>query len=532
MSKRKRDVLGQVGEAHGKAKRHATATAKACANANPNRFVSPATIQIITGSYDRVLHGITATIAQPSSVDSSVNSVAFADTFLFDAHTSAIRCLALSPPSTSKDSSHPQKVILASGSTDERINLYHLSATPPAADRNAAPIPTLAGRIITEDPKNRELGSLLHHSSTISALHFPTRSKLLSAAEDNTIAVTRTRDWTVLSSIKAPIPKALGRPSGDTAPLGGAPAGVNDFAVHPSMKLMVSVGKGEKCMRLWNLVTGKKASVLNFGKEILQGVEEGRWGSGEGRKVEWNGKGEEFVVGFERGAVVFGLDSKPRARILPSPLTKIHQFKYVPSSSEADKDDDPDVLAVSTEDGKIIFYSTTLSISSDLDSKKPGDAIPKCPVIGQLSSSKLLANGNGDQQPLGSGRIKDFEIMRISSPKTSDGDNLIIVAGSSDGAVRLWTLGTEELPSPPRVSATKPSQKGSIKGQDNSQSPVPLLGQIGQLLGTYKTDNRITCLKAFVMLDRGVEGDADNDGARGTEGSELDGESGSDGESE
>ena len=186
------------------------------------------------------------------------------------------------------------------------INLYHLSTTPPPKSPGPS-LPTLAGGAVKENPRNRELGSLQHHSAGITALYFPTRSKLLSAAEDCTIAVARTRDWAVLSTIKAPIPKAHGRPSGDTAPFGGTPAGVNDFAVHPSMKLMVSVGKGEKCMRLWNLITGKKAGVLNFGRELLQGVGEGKWASGEGRRVEWNSFGEEFVVGFERGCAVFGM---------------------------------------------------------------------------------------------------------------------------------------------------------------------------------------------------------------------------------
>ena len=258
------------------------------------------TLQIVVGTYEKVLHGLTASIKESDhpSIDDQ-HDVHFADTFLFEAHGSAIRSLAISPVSSSNGAAEKQKVLLASGGSDERINLYHLSAL--------SPTPSFADKNIKENSRNRELGTLLHHSSSVNALYFPTRSKLLSAADDNTLAVTRTRDWTVLSSIKAPIPKAYGRPSGDTAPLGGYPAGVNDFAVHPSMKLMVSVGKGEKCMRLWNLVTGRKAGVLNFEKELLEGIGEGRWGSGEGRKVEWNSIGEEFVVAFERGAVLFGL---------------------------------------------------------------------------------------------------------------------------------------------------------------------------------------------------------------------------------
>ena len=258
-------------------------------------------IQIVVGTYDKVLHGTIAS-AQGSS------DVEFLDNFLFEAHTSAVRCLALSPSSSSLNASEHQKIILASGGSDERINLYHIAASPPLRTDGKTPSArSLAGKEILQSPKNRELGSLLHHNSAVNALYFPTRSKLLSAADDNTIAVTRTRDWTVLSSIKAPIPKSQGRPSGDTAPLGGSPAGVNDFAVHPSMKLMISVGKGEKCMRLWNLVTGKKAGVLNFDKSLLQGIGEGKWGSGEGRRAKWNTAGEEFLIAFEKGAVLFGM---------------------------------------------------------------------------------------------------------------------------------------------------------------------------------------------------------------------------------
>lgn len=185
-----------------------------------------------------------------------------------------------------------------------------------------------------------------------SALSFPSRAKLLSASEDSTIAITRTRDWEPLSTIKAPIPKPQGRPSGDTAAPGEVPSGVNDFAIHPSMKLMLSVGKGEKCMRLWNLVTGKKAGVLTFSRDILSAVGEGRFGTGEGRRVLWDPEGEEFTVGFERGAAVFGIDCKLKAKVIPSPRTKIHQMHYLNGMGEKN------VLAVSTEDGRIMFWDT------------------------------------------------------------------------------------------------------------------------------------------------------------------------------
>lgn len=469
---------------------------------------SKPTIQIITGSYEKVLHGVTATLSlEPDSQSRDVVEVEFADNFLFNAHGSAIRCLAISPPSLSEDASRSQKAILASGSSDQIINLYHISTSSPQ-NRAVPSMPSLAGRRTTENVRNRELGSLQHHNSSINTLHFPTRSKLLSAAEDNTIAITRTRDWTVLSTIKAPIPKAQGRPSGDTAPYGGTPAGVNDFAVHPSMKLMVSVGKGEKCMRLWNLVTGKKAGVLNFERDMLRDVGEGRWGSGEGKRVAWNSLGEEFVVGFEKGAVVFGMvyyyrtpehrktssradlscqDSKPRCRILPSPMAKIHQLRYIelPTKSEPIME----FLAVSTEDGRIVFFSTKNEDANETTEAGSKPHLPTPGAVGQLG-------GKSDGM---SGRIKDFEILKFTTSGVPN-ERLLIVAGSSDGSIRLWTLDEARL-----RTAHEPEIGLLSSNGNDANSDVPQTRQVGKLLGTYETGNRITCLKAFLMTSPHVE---------------------------
>jgi protein MAK11 len=428
------------------------------------------TVQIITGSYERVLHGFAATIPRSlvtgqqdaTASETEKPKVDFTDTFLFNAHASAIRCLALSPLSE-----ETSKVMLATGSTDERINLYSLSTAPPVISKNQPKLPSLHGASITENPKNKELGSLLHHSSNITALYFPTRSKLLSAAEDSTVAITRTRDWTALSTIKAPIPKPQGRPSGDTAGPGEVPTGINDFAVHPSMKLMVSVGKGEKCMRLWNLVTGKKAGVLNFGRDILSAVGEGRFGSGEGRRVIWDKEGEEFAVAFERGVVVFNIDSKPKAKIAPTPRTKIHQMHYLPSEAL------PSILLVSTEDGRVLLYDTSNTSPADEDASKPKskDDVP---------ASRLVAQIGGPGAGI-SGRVKDFEILPLSA---TDSSNFLVITGSSDGTIRTWSLNAKDLKDDAKVE----------------QGKGFTAKQVGALLGTYKTGTRVTCLKAFTMI--------------------------------
>ncbi|KAF2793842.1 WD40 repeat-like protein [Melanomma pulvis-pyrius CBS 109.77] len=462
-------------------------TAPAATAARDGTIAAAATttsFQIITGSYEKVLHGFAAAIphtlvtgpALPD--DDTTPKVTFADTFLFAAHSSSIRCLALSPPSD-----ETSKITLATGSTDERINLYTLSTAPPTPSKSKPNLPSLNGTSIAENSKNKELGSLLHHSSSITALYFPTRSKLLSSAEDSTIAITRTRDWTPLSTIKAPIPKAQGRPSGDTAAPGEVPAGINDFAVHPSMKLMVSVGKGEKNMRLWNLVTGKKAGVLNFGRDILSSVGEGRFGTGEGRKVVWDTAGDEFAVAFERGAVVFGIDCKPKAKVLPAPRTKLHQMQYLPSEAY------PGTLLVSTEDGRVMLYDTSSTIAtapppppppsstSNTAAKEKDDAIPSCTLIAQIGGPAAGITG----------RVKDFSVLRISADQPSV---FLIITGSSDGTVRLWTIDMQNL----KASTVSEESKDGFTEKE-----------VGKLIGTYSTGTRITCLKAFEMTGKAEE---------------------------
>ncbi|KAJ9152079.1 Protein MAK11 [Pleurostoma richardsiae] len=471
MAKRKRDSASEQGKVKGET---AVKKTKESAVEQPGADTDqPFTIQIITGSYDRVLHGVTATI-EPGK-----DGVQFADTFLFDAHTSAIRCLALSPPSVPAPG-QSQKVLLATGGTDERINVYNISAHPPSKKSSDQQLlSSIASRPILENSKNREVGNLMHHSSKITRLAFPTRSKLLSSAEDSTIAVTRTRDWSLLSTIKVPVPKVMGRPSGDTAPMGGTPSGVNDFAIHPSMKLMISVSKGERSMRLWNLVTGKKAGVLNFERDVLQEIGEGRHTTGEGHRVVWGSspdEGDEFAVAFDREILVFGMDSKPRCRVIGNTQTKVHQLRYV----KVDEESETTVLAVSTEDGRILLFSTR---TKDLKSSGTGEKAPLLP------SARLIAQLGGKEGGV-SGRIKDFAILKAPS----DTNNWYIVSGSSDGKIRLWSVSRED------VSLEKKKKKAAGK-------------RIGKLLGTYESHNRITCLEAFVMIPRpeGVEDSEDED---------------------
>ena len=139
-----------------------------------------------------------------------------------------------------------------------------------------------------------------------------------------------------------------------------------------------------------------------------------------------------------------------------------------------------DVLALSTEDGRIIFYAindaTSLSEATDT-------SYSVCKPFAQLGGAEAGIPG----------RVKDFEILSLPSADKNI-KTLAFAAASSDGAVRIWTLDSTTL------QAAKDSQKAD-------SAPV----QVGDLAATHETGNRITCLAAFVMDEPG-EDDGEEDG--------------------
>lgn len=262
-------------------------------------------------------------------------------------------------------------------------------------------------------------------------------------------------------------------------------------------------------MRLWDLVRGKKAGVLVFERKVLEAVGEARFRGGEGRSVVWGRGGEEFAVGFERGVIVFGLDCAVRG-VVAVKGTKVCQIRYLPDGAEEGEDAEgdeeresrPGVLAVSTEDGRVLFYdtnpangtaiNTTTSTSPAIKKGKPDSPPP--PQLRLLAQIGTPTRGS---------RVKDFEIFAlppspsplatVSAGSPSKDTPYILVAGTSDGSIRLWSFKQSELQATTSGSAAAPSETGdATTGTKN---------QIGTLLGTYETGRRITCLAGFVMED-------------------------------
>ncbi|CAZ83961.1 unnamed protein product [Tuber melanosporum] len=449
----------------------------------------PLNFQVITGSYDKVLHGFIVTIPSSSPTSSTPSTslvpkendaislpATFTDSFLFTAHTAPIRTLTISPPSANI----LQKRILATSSADEHINLYTLSSTLPPI--NFQKLKKAASTLTASNPKNKNLGVLSHHLNTPTAIIFtPNRSKIITAGLDAQIHILRTRDWAPLSMLKCPKPKPKPinyatdygdgyGPRIDTfnseATYGGGAGGVNDIALHPSQKILLSVGKSTRQVRMWNLMTGRKAGVLALSREVVPPI----FGS-EGTKVVWSKTGEEYAIAFERGVVAFGMDSRPKSRIRTAPISKVHQIRYInlPTTITQNKKDteEEEVLTISTEDGRVLFYSTTDPES--LDSPN---------LIGFLGGRSIGMPG----------RVKDFITIAVRN-------NFYLITGGTDGVVRIWDLGKDS------EKDIQEMKKVRIDGGEGRQ--------IGCLVGIYETERRITCLGVMEMGGEGVEEEED-----------------------
>ena len=198
--------------------------------------------RIIVGSYE---HNILCL-----SLDLSLKTPLFTPIFHFQAHALSVKCLDVS------------KRYLVSGSNDEHIRIYDLQ-------------------------KRKELGTLLAHQGSITNLKF-SKSKtengdgegsnnkwLLSASEDNKIIIWRVKDWENFGTLKGHI------------------ARINDVDIHPSNRVAISVSE-DHSIRLWNLMTVKKAAVLKL-----------RNYSQNGQFVRWIGNGDYFAVALLNKVLIY-----------------------------------------------------------------------------------------------------------------------------------------------------------------------------------------------------------------------------------
>jgi protein MAK11 len=156
-------------------------------------------------------------------------------------------------------------------------------------------------------------------------------------------------------------------------------------------------------------------------------------------------------------------------------MSRLHRIQYLTVSGSQNGGTEP--LAVATEDGRVVFYSTQETRPPGPDD--PGSAIPVAQALAQLGG-----------KPCGlTGRVKDFAILHLTEPEPWS-DDLCVVTGGSDGAVRFWRVRRKEL---------EAGQPGSPSSHEDMLTNNLHPRSVGTILKTYDTGNRITCLVAFVM---------------------------------
>lgn len=185
-------------------------------------------------------------------------------------------------------------------------------------------------------------------------------------------------------------------------------------------------------------------------------------------------------------------------------------MRYVSLGSGSPSGGPPaEVLAISTENGRIQFYRSDSPAAAPKDEAaptRPAVEIPLAQPAGEIQNPRT-----GTAR-----RIKDFVILDVGS------EPALVVAAGSDGAIQLWSLDQSELL---RSSPADADENENVNGMSK-------VSAVGQLLGTYETGNRITCLGAFILQSGAAtisnESDtseddtreSDSDGASGNSASE------------
>ncbi|SCV02371.1 LANO_0F17304g1_1 [Lachancea nothofagi CBS 11611] len=336
--------------------------------------------RIVVGSYEHNLLCL--------SLNLSLESPIFTPIFHFQAHALSVKCLDIS------------KRYLVSGSNDEHIRIYDLQ-------------------------KRKELGNLMSHQGSITALRFSRGTKvvskaegeeiaeplgrgnskwLLSASDDHNLVVWRVKDWENFGTLK------------------GHLARINDFDIHPSNRIAISVSE-DHSIRLWNLMTIKKAGVLKL-KKYNQ----------NGQFVRWCGdNGEFFAVALTNKVLIYRTSTAKVHREIDTGKSSIMHM-------EIEMIDDQEHIVVGFGNGVVSMYST-----NELYSKKDEEEEDKGDEEDEEDEEDEDEEDEKKEAPISpvftlqghSNRIKDFKFY------TNEFGHYLVTI-SSDGKIVVWDMATKD----------------------------------------------------------------------------------------
>ena len=195
-----------------------TLSATSSAQAAASSFI------IIAGSYEKLLYGLEGSY-ECGSVNPTLKPI-----FIFPAHLACVKAVAASPGGK----------WLATGSEDEFVKVWDLRRR-----KEVGSLSQHEGMCPPTEFRDAYVATLFSVGS-ITSLHFPTSSHLLTTSVDATISLFRTSDWALLKSLK------------------GHSGRVNHVDVHPTGRVALSVGK-DRTLKMWDLMRGRGAASLALG---------------------------------------------------------------------------------------------------------------------------------------------------------------------------------------------------------------------------------------------------------------------------
>lgn len=301
--------------------------------------------RIFVGSYEHNLLCVSLMMSKKSQP-------VFQPIFHFEAHSLSIKAIDVA------------KRYLVTGSNDEHIRIYDLQ-------------------------KRKELGTLLSHQGTVTTLRFSDEvlaedseksgKWLLSGSEDGKIIIWRTKDWEMFGTLKGHQDK------------------VNDLDIHPSGRVAISVSK-DRTVRLWNLMTAKKAAILKV---------KGRDSLGQHCEfVRWTKTGDHFIVGFMNKFFIYSTND--------AKIQKKYNFKTTLMCMDVYMINGIVWLVTGQSNGVIEFYN----IKSLLEQSDESEPIPEFSLRGHTN------------------RIKDLAIYK----NPAENNVPFLVSVSSDGKIVIWDL--------------------------------------------------------------------------------------------
>ncbi|EUC59145.1 MAK11 protein (maintenance of killer toxin-encoding satellite M1 dsRNA), related protein, putative [Rhizoctonia solani AG-3 Rhs1AP] len=345
----------------------------------------PSAFKIVVGTYEKLLYGLEGQVVDEPESEGKF-SVTLTPIFIFPAHVACVRAVAASPQGGKW---------LATGSTDEIVKVWDLR-------------------------RRKEVGGLVQHQGSITRLSFPSRSHLLSASEDGTLALFSTRDWALLRTLK------------------GHKGRVNDVSMHPSGKLALSVGK-DRTLRMWDMMRGKGSASTKLGKE--------------GELVRWSVRGKLFVVQAGPTLEIFQTDMTLLDTITHA--SRVHDVKFWTT----DDKDTQEFLLVAGEDKLVTVYQISDKERSRVIAKfeghtnrvkaldviqltSPGSKDQKINLMSSASSDGIIFIYDLSQIPLNSNTDDSVPRLKPITSYDTKGSRLVcLTMADGDPPKTLTSLG-------------------------------------------------------------------------------------------